>query len=492
MMTRTRAVVVLVGLLVGMSCSDDGAKDDGDGDALGPVPPTSGVFRWYADITPGVAIGDAFAVGADGRVALAASPFRAGTVAGVPFEHYGPGTSIPNYDLLVAVLDSRGALVWKRSFSTVEVEAASAVAFDEAGDVYLAGILKDNQDGLDFGDGVTVSLGQGEISSFLVKLRGTDGKALWATGIVSGEQRYVQPYCGLFRKELQVRGGLGAIGCVFTVRDDVALGRVRLVTSAGTTEVSPVALGVNGFVLTFDPANGRPRGTYVMGGAEAVIRTLALTEGGGVVLGARLRAGTVVDSTGSPPLVLAAPSCLIASLGADLRPVHRRTLGGGVDTDCEPGDVALGKSGRVHVGGNAEGDVGLGDGATGQGSFGFAGVLNEDLSNAGTFERFAGERVFSVATDAWGQSFTGVSQEGGAPVSLRYTKRDAAGAVVHTSKTYPGPTGVRSPYLQMRGLVVDRSGAPTLFGVFLGPFSFDDGPHGNASEPSFFAARFAP
>ncbi|MCP3165140.1 hypothetical protein [Myxococcus qinghaiensis] len=491
MMQRTRAVVVWVGLLAGMSCSDDGAKDDGAGDALGPVPPTSGVFRWYADITPGAATGDAFAVGADGRVALAASPFREGTVAGVPFAHYGPGTTIPNYDLLVAVLDSKGALAWKRSFSTVEIEAANAVAFDEAGDVYLAGLLKDNHDGLDFGDGVTVGIGRGEISSFLVKLRGADGKALWAMGIVSGEQRYVQPYCGLFRKELQVRGGLGAIGCVFSV-SDLSLGRVRLVTSAGTTEVSPVALGANGFVLAFDPANGRPLGTYVMGGAEAVIRTLALTESGGVVLGGRLRTGTVVDSAGSEPLVLAAPSCLIAALGADLRPVHRRVLGGGVDTDCEPGDVALGENGRVHVGGNAEGDVGLGDGVTGQGAFGFSGVLNADLSNEGTFERFANEWVFGVATDAWGQSFTGVSRESASPVSLRYTKRDAAGAVVHTSRTYTGPVGVRAPYLRVRGIGVDMSGAPTLFGVFSGPFSFDDGPHGNATEQSSFAVRFAP
>lgn len=486
---RTRSALMLWGLLLGMGCAEDGPKDDGPDGTPGPVPPVSGDFHWYADITPGFAIGDAFAVGANGRAALASSPTRAGTVAGVPFTHYGPGTSTPNYDLLVVVLDPTGALAWKRSFSTVEIEAASAVAIDEAGDVYLAGMLKDNQDGLDFGDGVTVGIGRGEISSFLVKLRGTDGKALWATGIVSGE-RYVKPYCGLFRKELQVRGGLGAIGCTFDV-DDVALDRVRLVTSAGTTEVSPVGPGVNGFVLAFDPSNGRPQGTYVLGGAESAFRTLAISDSGGVVLGARLRRGTVVDSAGSAPLVLDAPGCLIASLGADLKPVHRRTLAGGVDTDCEPGDVALGENGRVHIGGNAMGNVDLGDGVAGAGAFGFSGTLQADLSNAAPFERFANERVFGVATDAWGQSFVGLSQED-SPVSLRYTKRDATGTVLHASKTYTADASASAPYLRARGLAVDGSGAPTLFGVFSGPFTFDDGPHGSDTNQSLFAVRFAP
>jgi hypothetical protein len=37
---------------------------------------------------------------------------------------------------------------------------------------------------------------------------GADGKALWATAIQSADT-YVQPYCGLLRKEIAVRGGRG-------------------------------------------------------------------------------------------------------------------------------------------------------------------------------------------------------------------------------------------------------------------------------------------
>ncbi|WP_375767632.1 hypothetical protein NR798_39055 [Archangium gephyra] len=106
-----------------------------------------------------------------------------------------------------------------------------------------------------------------------------------------------------------------------------------------------------------------------------------------------------------------------------------------------------------------------------------------------TVERFAGESVFGVAADAWGQSFVGVAKEG-AP-SFRYTKRDAAGQVVFTSKTYAADASVTSPYLDVLGLGVDRSGAPIVFGVSSGAFVFDDGPHGG-NKGNFFALRFDP
>ncbi|AGC42188.1 hypothetical protein MYSTI_00839 [Myxococcus stipitatus DSM 14675] len=479
---RTRSVCVLVVLLLGVQCANERPKAE--------EPEVSGAFRWYSDLTPGDPIGDAFAVSPAGRTAFAFSPLGGGTVAGVPFTHSGPGSARTNHDLLVAVLEPTGKLAWKRTFSTAEVESATAVTFDDAGDVYVAGLLKDHQDGLDFGEGVSVDVGPGELTSFLVKLRGTDGKALWALGITSGE-RSVQPLCGAFRKELQVRGGVGVLGCVFTVRD-VALEHLLLVTRTGTTEVQPVGLGANGVVLSFDPASGQPRATYVLGGAEAVLRTVALTEAGGVVFGARLRQGTLVDSEGSTPLVLTTPGCLVASLSANLKPLHRRVLGGStVETDCEPEDVVLVGKDRVLVGGQGTGSLDLGDGAGGQGTFGFVGTLHADLSNAEAFERYPDQRVFGLAADAWGQSFVGLAREA-SPGSFHYTKRDASGTVVHTSRTQGADTSARSPFLRMRGLAVDASGAPTLLGVSGGPFVFDDGVHGSNDARSCFAVRFAP
>ncbi|QSQ11160.1 hypothetical protein [Myxococcus landrumensis] len=489
---RTRSVCVLVVLLLGVQCANEKPKADGPPDEPGPIPGVSGAFRWYAELTPGDPVGDSFAVSKAGRTAFAFSPLRAGTVAGVPFNHSGAGGVKSNYDLLVAVLESTGKLAWKRTFSTAEVESATAVTFDDAGDVYVAGLLKDNQDGLDFGDGVSVGVGPGELTSFLVKLRGTDGKALWALGIISGE-RYVRPMCGIFRKELQVRGGVGVLGCVFTV-SDVAQEHLLLVTRTGTTEVRPVGLGANGVVLSFDPSSGQPRATYVLGGAESVLRTLAVTDAGGVVLGARLRQGTIVDSEGSTPLVLTAPGCLVAALGPNLKPLHRRVLGGSIaETDCEPEDVVLAGNGRVLVGGQGTGNLDQGDGVVGQGTFGFVGTLHSDLSNADAFERYADQRVFGMAVDAWGQSFVGLSREEPA-LSFHYTKRDASGTVVHTSKDQVADASARFPYplLNMRGLAVDASGAPTLLGVTGGPFVFDDGLHGSNEARSCFAVRFAP
>ncbi|WP_342378609.1 hypothetical protein NVS55_04395 [Myxococcus stipitatus] len=478
---RTRSVYVLVVLLLGVQCANERPKADD----LSP-----GELRWYADLTPGDPVGDAFAVSQSGRTAFAFSPLREGAVSGVPFTHYGPGGVRTNYDLLVAVLESTGKLAWRRTFSTAEIESATAVTFDEAGDVYVAGLLKDNQDGLDFGDGVSVDVGPGELTSFLVKLRGSDGKALWATGILSGD-RYVKPQCGSFRKELQVRGGAGVLGCVFTVRD-VALEHLLLVTRTGATEVRPVGLGANGVVLSFDPASGQPRATYVLGGAESVLRTVALTEAGGVVFGARLRPGTIVDSEGSTPLALTAPGCLVASLSANLKPLHRRVLGGSAaETDCEPEDVVLVGNDRILVGGQGTGNLDLGDGVVGQGTFGFVGTLRPDLSNAAAFERYAGERVFGIAADVSGPSFVGLAREESTQ-SFHYTKRDASGTVVHTSRTHVADASARSPFLRMRGLAVDASGAPTLLGVSGGPFVFDDGLHGSNDARSCFAARFVP
>lgn len=489
-MNRLRmAVVVACGLLLATGCrGEEEEQEEQNEEPLGPPPPVSGAFQWYADITPALSLGEDFAVAPDGRVALVSSPVRAGTVAGVPFTHFGPGTSTPNYDLLVAVLDKSGKLAWSKSFATVEIESGSSIAFDEAGDVYVAGLLKDNTDGLDFGDGITVGISPGELSGFLVKLRGTDGRALWATGIQSAD-RYVAPRCGSFQKEHAVRGGLGAIGCLFDAGDGTR--KAKIVTRSGATEITPAGPGINSLVLAFNPASGEPTGTYVIGGANASIRALAISDSGGVVIGGQLRVGTAADSAGSEPIVVSGPSCFVASLGADLKPAYRRVFSGKADADCAVGDVALAGSGRLLVGGEAEGEVDFGDGSTTSGSFGFLGTLSADLSNAAPLERYADERVFGVATDAWGQSFIGVASEH-SPLSLRYTKRDAAGAVIFESKKYVPDAGASSPYLAGRGLAVDRSGALSVFGVLRGPFSFEDGPHGASDFLHFFGARFEP
>lgn len=475
-----------------LGCGDGGPKGtSSSGDPPDTSPPAvSGAFSWYVDITPAHSLGNGYAVAPDGRVAFAFTPVEDGTVAGEPFTHYGPGNTTPNYDALVAVIDPTGKLAWARSFATAEIETTTALAFDEAGDLYLSGIFKDNTDGLDFGNGVTVGIGPGEISSYLVKLRGTDGAALWATAITSGDS-YVQPTCGFTEKELAVRGGRGALGCLFDGGDGT--GAIRILTQTGMADIAAAGPDTNVIVLGFDPSTGQLAGSYVLGGADVNVRSLAITDSGGVVLGGVSEAGNVTDSAGSNPLVFtAATSCFVAALDATFKPTARRIFGGEASSNCAIGDIALAGPDRILVGGNAEGAVGLGDEGPSSGTIGFAGVLRADLLNAGAFDRFADGRVFGVATDVWGQSFVGVARQTNPAVFFRYMKRDADGNVVWSSKEYGAEDGSVFAELDAFGFGVDKAGWPTVFGVLTGgPFVFDDGPHGGA-DPHFFAVKFEP
>lgn len=478
------------GLLLAVGCNEGQKEEEPPSEEpLGPPPPVSGTFHWYADITPSFPVAQGFAVAPDGRVALVASPIQAGTIAGVPYTHYGPGTATPNYDLLVAVLDASGKTAWWKTFATAEIESATSIAFDDKGDLYVTGVFKNNVDGLDFGNGVSVGIGPGEISSFLVKLRGTDGTALWAMAIQS-DDRYVEPYCGFFLKERAVRGAHGAVGCMFDAGE--GLGHVKLVTQAGATRVAPAGPKVNAFVLAFNPSTGEPTGTYVLGGVDSTIQALALTSSGGIVIGGQLQAGTVTDSAGSTPITLAARSCFVMSLSADLKPSFRRTFNGEASSDCEIIDVAVAGPDRILIGGNGLGNVDFGDGVASTDLFGFTGVLNANLSNSGAFERFSDESVFGVVSDAWGQSFVGLSKAGSTAPSFRYTKHGADGTVIYTSKTYTSDASASNPSLKVLGLATDKSGALSVFGRLSGPFLFDDGTHGQNSIQSFFALRFAP
>ncbi|HZF48069.1 MAG TPA: hypothetical protein VE093_05435 [Polyangiaceae bacterium] len=488
MIRRSHFVWLLVSGLLGCGEGDAPATSGGAGDVpIGPPPPVSGDFRFYADIVP-PGVGSGFAAMPGGHVAIASTPTKAGAVAGVPFTHFGPGTTVPNYDLLVAVIDNAGKTAWLKTFATAEIEASTSIVSDEKGDLYVSGQFKDNVDGLDFGGGVTVGIGPGELSSFLVKLSGKDGKALWATSIQSGET-YAQQYCGLFRKDRAVRGGRGAIGCIFDADDGTR--KLRIVTKAGATEIAAAGSDWNAVALAFDPSSGEPTGSYVLGGVDSNIQSLAITDDGGVVIGGIVEAGTVTDSAGSEPLVTGADTCFVASLGPDMKPRFRRTFSGDADSGCLIGDIAVAGPDRVLIGGSAIGNVDLGDGVASSGAFGFTGVLGADLSSAGAFERFADARVFGVATDVWGQSFVGVATEGDMQ-SFRYTKRDATGQVVWESKTYALAAGANPSSLLALGLETDKSGALTVFGAHKGPITFGDSVYGEDNEPRLFLARFAP
>jgi hypothetical protein len=513
---RSLAVVPWVFVVAVNACGDDSAAGPGSGsDAgtdgpsippneagviapfdAGPVPPVSGAMRWYADIHPAHTFGNGIAVARDGRVALAFSPVTAGTVADTPFTHFGPGTSTPNYDVLVGVVNNAGKLAWQRSFATAEIEAATAAAFDEAGDLYVSGTFKNNADGLDFGTGVTVGIGPGEISSFLVKLRGTDGTPLWAASI-EAVNAGADPSCGLGKHELAVRAGRVALACVF----DAGVSNTRsarVVVKGAPTSVPSVAARSNALLIRFDANDGKVTSTYVMAGAgDEAIHAVRLTEGGDVVFGATLKKGSSLDSAGSAPLpVSIAQTCLIGRIPAgDAKPSFRRTFEGDVAATCTLRDVAVVENQKILFGGAAKGNVDFGDSVTGADDYGTFGAVNAVTgANAGvTLERFPGETVFGVDVDAWGQSFVGVYGGTASKAIFRYTKRDASGAIVFTSKSVVPDSETGSSLMEAFGLGVDGSGSLTVFGDLKGTFTFPDGvARGQDGDQHFFAARFDP
>lgn len=275
--------------------------------------------------SPGAA---GIAVGPGGKVAVALSA--------------STGTASGN-DVIVARLDPSGSIDWQIQKGANKEDAATSVAFDAAGDVFVTGWFRDS---IDFGAGALVA--NGTHDAFLAKLAGASGSGLWSQRMGCGN-----PALG---------GGpdMGRGLAVDSAGNVVVVGRyvpdnVNCPGSwaTGASLAMFVAKYGSGGTLLWQTG----KGTLGFNGAEAV----ALTPSGDVVVGGFI--GAAVD-VGGPPLTYSGSSsdALVWKLsGVDGSHQYSRAFGGSTEERVS-GLVVLPKGAGVVISGvfGADWDPGLG------------------------------------------------------------------------------------------------------------------------------------
>lgn len=259
-------------------------------------PATFGDPEW--DLTPeGTRSGFAAAFDAGGALVWTTAGFhangiaraidaRAGKVAIVGFETSG------SYDTRVALHDAAtGVRLWTRPVVSASDELLLDVAIDAAGDVYAAGQLSGP---ISFGSSDTASGSPISVSSsglydgLLLKLRGSDGKVLWARAM------------GNTLQDNAVAVTLGAGGQPFVTG---TFGSTFTIDGIPITHTGTSSLDV--YVISFTPA-GVARLGFGFGSASAdYVNDLAIDPAapndlalGGVVSGPLDLPGTAFDDSG--------------------------------------------------------------------------------------------------------------------------------------------------------------------------------------------------
>jgi len=130
--------------------------------------------------------------------------------------------------------------IWATSFGGTMEDRSALVTFDAAGDVYLAGTIRDR---VTFGTKTWMSSGGTDV--FVAKLRGSDGGVIWSTAF--GDVGDDSPSTFV----IDSKGDLALAG-----------------TITGPIEVgAPFAGGgTDAFVVAFDPATGNRRWSKMIGG----------------------------------------------------------------------------------------------------------------------------------------------------------------------------------------------------------------------------------
>ena len=147
--------------------------------------------------------------------------------------------------MMLVLLDANGKQVWRKGVVPARTGAnfvPTAVAFDTAGDIYVAGW---SNSAADFGGGVmlTTSALVSQAYGFVVKLRRSDGQGVWAKTFTSVSQAFIGA--------LAVRGDTIAIAGTFS--QSMALDKV----GGGQTNLS--AANPPFFVAALDRATGNAK-----------------------------------------------------------------------------------------------------------------------------------------------------------------------------------------------------------------------------------------
>jgi hypothetical protein len=159
--------------------------------------------------------------------------FVAGQIMGTVDLGDGPYTCAGSSDAFVAKYSSTGAPVWSVAFGGSDVDVASALAVDSAGDVIVTGYFSGTAS---FGGPALTSAGLYDV--FLAKYSGADGSHLWS-------KRF-----GAAAEDL-------GYGVAFDGSDDVVLtGTFRNSVSFGGATLASAYGGYDIFVAKYDGAAG--------------------------------------------------------------------------------------------------------------------------------------------------------------------------------------------------------------------------------------------
>lgn len=149
------------------AAEDCTTPDDEDCDGLAPKCPLD--TYWARAFEAGAAFFPPIAADPSGNLLFAGSfsnPIDFGS---------GPLTSAGSIDIFVAKFDPAGNTLWSRSYGDAMNQAATSIAVDPSGNVYVTGIFEGT---VDFGGGYSFTSAGGN-DAFVLKLA-PDGQTLWA------------------------------------------------------------------------------------------------------------------------------------------------------------------------------------------------------------------------------------------------------------------------------------------------------------------------
>lgn len=352
----SRTIPVALGLLafLALGCqADDPAIDAPAGD-VAAVPPdgeppdgTSAIDSQPADATapdgpPPVPLGWSIRLGGDGydsAEALAFNPAGDLFVAGV---YTGPadlgGEGVPSVgngqDVFVARFSPDGELVWVRTIGGAQGDGVAGLAVDGAGDVVVAGSFSQ---ACDFGGETRASVGWGD--AFVARYRGADGILLDLFTSGSEGDEYLRAMA------LDATGDVVLAG---SFAGTVTLGGTTF-AGEGYADIFVARLGP-----TLEVAEAFVLGSALDDHAESIVADPA----GGIVLAGRFAGpltlgGAVHECAGE----FDGFAVSYSAMGVERWSRVFSTPG----DDCVSG-VALGADGEVVVGGFLSGSVDLGDG----------------------------------------------------------------------------------------------------------------------------------
>jgi hypothetical protein len=365
-------------------------------------------------------------------------------------------TSAGGTDVYLAKLTSAGAPIFSKRFGNASSQQGNAVAFDDNGNIYIAGAF---QGSIDLGGGALTSAGSDDV--FLAKLD-PKGKHIWSKRL-GGSSAEAALFVGADK--------LGNMYVTGTFAGSVDFGG-GLLTSAGGNDI---------FVMSLDPTGHQLWSKRAGDVGSDTVGSMAVDEMGNVHLTGRFTYS--IDFGGGTLTSAGADDLFAVKLDSFGDPLW--SLGAGDLLSQSGTAIAVDDLGDVFLGGDFQGTIDLGQGT--MSSAGASDVFVARLDGSGTpvwVQRFgdaADQHISSLAVDASGNvtvtgQFQGEIDFGDGPHTsaggndVFVAKLDSAGTALW-SKSF----GDASFAQGSRSVSADPSGSVVVAGAFAGSADFGGG-----------------